>query len=63
MIEYAQTVLPNVSDNPELFAKELKKCVDWSEEAELAELQRWAIANFGVIYPVVLKRIFLKKAA
>lgn len=63
MIEYAQTVLPNVSENPKLFAKELSKCLSWAEGPEKEELRRWVIANYGIVYPGLLKEAFKKEAA
>ena len=58
MLEYAKIILPKVSFSKELFAKELRKCINWVEENQRKELYNWCYENFHEMYPVVLSRAF-----
>jgi hypothetical protein len=63
MLEYAKIILPKVSFSKELFAKELRKCINWVEENQQNELYTWCNANFREMYPDVLSRAFAGIAA
>jgi hypothetical protein len=63
MLEYAKIILPKVSFSRELFAKELRKCINWVEENQQNELYTWCNANFREMYPDVLSRAFAGIAA
>lgn len=47
MLEYAKTVLKNVSFSSELFNKELNKLSNWVTAEEGKELQKWCVSKFG----------------
>ena len=55
MIDYAKTILPKVSPWKELFLKELRKCVNWTDEKEYDELVKWCYQTFYDTHGDVLK--------
>ena len=63
MLEYAKTILPNVSFSEELFRKELLKCIKWVDQKEIEELKVWCFSQFGKIYPLILEEAFSHHAA
>jgi hypothetical protein len=63
MLEYAKVILPKVSFSKHLFRKELTKCINWVEPAEINELHDWCYANFKNLYPDVLDEVFSSVAA
>ena len=58
MLDYAKTVLPQVTNWKKLFRKELIKCVNWAGEDEWSELYIWCYESFYDIYPDVLNEVF-----
>ena len=58
MIEYAKVILPKVSFSRDLFRKELKKSVLWTEPDRMNELITWCRENFGELYPDILDEVF-----
>lgn len=63
MLEYAKIILPKVSFSPELFQKELQKCINWVEQDQLQELHDWCYLNFSESYPDILAKAFANIAA
>ena len=63
MLEYAKIILPKVSFSPELFQKELQKCINWVEHDQLQELRDWCYLNFSDKYPDILAKAFANIAA
>lgn len=63
MLEYAKTILPNVSFSKELFRKELFKCINWVNQDECEELKVWCYKKFGEMYPMILEEAFSNHAA
>jgi hypothetical protein len=52
-----------VSFSKELFAKELRKCINWVEKDQINELYAWCYENFNTTYPDVLSKAFSGIAA
>jgi hypothetical protein len=63
MLEYAKVILPKVSFDKNLFRKELVKCLNWVEPAEIHELRDWCYENFKNQYPGILDEVFENIAA
>ncbi|OFY26510.1 MAG: hypothetical protein A2275_10925 [Bacteroidetes bacterium RIFOXYA12_FULL_35_11] len=57
MLEYTKLVLQKVSFDKSLFAKELKKSLQWLKDNEVKVLQTWALSTFAV-YSDIIKEVF-----
>jgi hypothetical protein len=58
MIEYAKVSLLGVSLWKALFKKELLKIIEWSDEEELDELQKYCYEKYNDMHPDVLAEVF-----
>lgn len=63
MLEYAKTILPKVSDDVILFKKELTKCINWTNPAELQELHQWCRSAFHDHLSPIIEEVFKNLAA
>lgn len=54
MLEYAKTVLENVSFCPDLFSKEFVKFNNWINADEQLELHNWCMNNFASRYKEIV---------
>jgi len=63
MLEYAKIILAKVSFSKELFAKELRKCINWVEKEQINNLFTWCYENFNETYPDVISKAFSGIAA
>ncbi len=59
MLEYTKLVLQKVSFDKSLFAKELKKSLQWLKSNEVMVLQAWALSTFAA-YSDIIKEVFEK---
>lgn len=60
MLEYSKLILEKVSFDPELFKKELGKCIDWVGKYDQKVLLLWCVAKFGNEYRDVILDSFVK---
>lgn len=58
MLQYAKTVLLQVSPRKLVFRKELEKSTEWMNEYERFECFKWCRIKFYHLYPDVLKEVF-----
>jgi hypothetical protein len=58
MLEHQITVLENVSDNVDLFKKEIEKSAKWLNENDFTELKEWVVSNYPFIYETTLEEMF-----
>jgi hypothetical protein len=58
MIEYAKVSLLGVSLWKALFKKELLKIIEWSNEEELDELQRYCYEKYSDMHADILAEVF-----
>jgi hypothetical protein len=58
MLEYAKIILPKVSFSPDLFRKELAKCINWVGESDIMKLKEWCFENFSDSHPDILVSAF-----
>lgn len=54
MLEYAKTVLENVSFCPNLFSKEFVKLNNWVKPEEQMELHNWCMHNYASRYKEIV---------
>jgi hypothetical protein len=59
MLELSKAVLSQLSIDKELFAKELRKFLNWLNESDTKKLQIWCYEKFGHIYGPLLKESFV----
>ncbi len=62
MLEHQKVVLIGVSNNPELFRKELYKSIIWLNSDEIGNLRRWIKDKFDGIYDKLIREVFNPKA-
>ena len=58
MLEYTKTILQKVSFNRTLFAKELRKSLQWLQKDEIYLLRVWCLVTFGDLYLDVIQDTF-----
>lgn len=58
MLEYTKTILQKVSFSPVLFAKELKKSLQWLQLDEIFHLRAWCMVTYGDLYPQIIQETF-----
>lgn len=63
MLEHQKIVLQNVSDNKELFRKELEKSLKWLKSWEIYKLHRWVKDNFSKSHKEIIDDVFSLLAA
>ncbi len=63
MLEHQKTILEKVSDNKELFRKEIIKSFKWLKSYEILELHKWLQENFNTTHEEVIKSVFQYIAA
>ena len=59
MLELQQLVLEKVSENSQLFEKELRKSFKWLGRDDLSKLYNWAIDNFYEQYSNLINSVFM----
>ena len=58
MLELQKFVLLRVSDNKNLFKRELTKSLAWLSSQEVEELREWAEKQFGKTHADVINEVF-----
>ena len=58
MLELQKLVLQNVSDNKELFRKEIVKSFRWLKSYEIYNLHKWLNENYGETHKEIIKDAF-----
>lgn len=59
MLELTKKILMKVSFDAHLFQKELYKALRWITDAEeINKFQSWCIMEFGMKYPLIIKKAF-----
>lgn len=58
MLEHQKIVLQGVSDNKELFKKELYKSLKWLSSEEKTELKKWLEENCKQIHAETIEEAF-----
>jgi len=58
MLEHQIKVLKAVSDNQQLFRKELIKSLSWLSDKERLELQKWVSEHYMNQYPGLINEAF-----
>jgi len=61
MLEHQKVVLLGVSDNKQLFRKEIYKSLRWLNADEIGQLRRWIIERFNGIYDKLIREVFYPK--
>lgn len=62
MLDHQKMVLQNVSNDENLFRKELLKSLHWLSSPERNQLYLWLKANFGDNYQSLISEVYLKSA-
>jgi len=50
MLEFSKCILDKMSFDENLFMKELRKLIIWSQNEKTNELRDWCVINYGNIY-------------
>lgn len=58
MLQYAKTILTQVSPWKGLFRKELIKSTEWMNEYERFECYKWCRIKYYHMYPDILEEVF-----
>lgn len=58
MYEYSQLILEKVSENKDLFQKELYKALQWIHPEERTPFKKWVYSNYIHLYPETIHRVF-----
>ncbi len=58
MLNHQQQVLQGVSNDKELFKKELVKSLKWLEQSDKSELKKWVKSHFRESHPKVIEEVF-----
>lgn len=58
MLEHQKLVLKNVSNNPELFQKELNKSLAWLDSYEVFKLHKWVRDNYWTTHKDIIRDSF-----
>lgn len=59
MLDLTKKILTVVSFDAKLFQKELEKALKWITDAEeLKKFKEWCISEFGLKYPMIIKKAF-----
>lgn len=58
MLEHQKTVLAGVSNNKQLFKKELVKSLGWLNNGELTAFTEWVKENFYQLYGDIINEVF-----
>ena len=58
MFELQKMVLENVSEDRNLFKKEIMKSFQWLESYEIDQLYKWLIANYGETHKEEISNAF-----
>ena len=58
MLEFSKRVLSKVSFDRNLFAKELRKCLNYLNAEELRMLRDWCLGRYGSRYGDVIDETF-----
>nr|WP_319398945.1 hypothetical protein [uncultured Carboxylicivirga sp.] len=54
MLEHQKKVLTSVSENPELFKKELEKSLQWLNHEEQNQFKEWVKEKYESHYPKII---------
>jgi len=57
-LELSQKILTNVSFDPQLFQKELRKALILLKPSERILLRVWALATFGTMYRQIILEVY-----
>lgn len=57
MLEHQIAMLENVSNNSNLFRKELEKSMKWLSEEELTDLKRWLLSRYQNKYTKIIEEV------
>ncbi|MBN2350305.1 MAG: hypothetical protein JXJ22_15815 [Bacteroidales bacterium] len=63
MLEHQKIILANISENKELFRKELLKSVKWLNPDEIIAMYHWLNMRFGTTHKKIINEVFDKVAA
>ena len=59
MLDLTKKILTVVSFDAKLFQKELEKALKWiTDVEELRKFKKWCISEFGLKYPIIIKKAF-----
>lgn len=58
MLELQKLVLNNLSDQNDLFKKELYKSIAWLNQHELTELRKWLRQEYWNTHKDIIKEVF-----
>ena len=62
MFELQKMVLNQVSEDKNLFQRELKKSFLWLQSSEIFQLHWWADENYESLYNTIISEVFNRKA-
>ena len=54
MLDFCKKILSNVSFDPSLFKKELKKSMNWLEKNDAIKLKIWALTFFSAHKKIII---------
>jgi len=57
MLEHQKTVLAGVSNNKQLFKKELKKSLGWLNNSELTVFIKWVNENYYKLHGDIINEV------
>ncbi|NBC82981.1 MAG: hypothetical protein GVY19_06320 [Bacteroidetes bacterium] len=63
MLEHQKLILQQVSNDPELFRKEVLKSISWLPSYEIIKLHTWLRQNYYASYKELISDIFEFHAA
>ncbi len=63
MLEHQKSILIQLSDNKELFRKEIIKSFKWLKSYEILQLHQWLKNNYRATHGDIIKDIFQHIAA
>lgn len=58
MLEHQKNILKVLQNEEKLFIKEVRKSVEWLNEEELSELEKWIVANYPKMYKKRIQQMF-----
>jgi len=58
MLEHQKLVLQNLSNNKELFRKELEKSIVWLKSYEVYKLYAWVKEKYGKSHKEIINEVF-----
>lgn len=58
MLDHQKSILQNLSDDKDLFRKEIVKSFRWLKSYEIIQLHKWLKDNYGKTHKDVIEEIF-----